>query len=420
LPDQKGKPVASNPVLLSAVTPTLLPPIITEPIFLKTTESSAVQQLARKVPMAVNATTAIPVPMDIPTAGWVSEGGVKAVGSAGVGVKTMTGKKVALLVPVSQEIAMTNSAGLYDQLVQDLPKAIGRAFDYAAIHGLDLKSGGAGPFPTYLAQTGYSQVVGSTAASSGGVYADLVKGMQQVINGPIPYEFTGFAADPRIKPELMLSVDTQGRPFFLGQDSSALGSGGINAGSLVGSPVYFNPGVSGKYYRQGNAVQVITVNGSPTGGNFTLNIGGSTTATIAYNAAGSAVQTAIQALPTAAAAGATVSGSGPYTVTFAQAATPISVGTNALTGGTNPSVTVTESPDLDSGLRAIGGDWSQAAWGQGMDITIKLSTEANYYDGSNWHSAFQENLVLLLVEAWYGFLVNDKNAFVAYTHAADS
>jgi HK97 family phage major capsid protein len=96
--------VASNPVLLNAVTPTLLPPIITEPIFLKTYENSAVQQLARKVPMAVNATTAIPVPMDIPTAGWVSEGGVKAVGSAGVGVKTMTGKKVALLVPVSQEI----------------------------------------------------------------------------------------------------------------------------------------------------------------------------------------------------------------------------------------------------------------------------------------------------------------------------
>jgi hypothetical protein len=38
------------------------------------------------------------------------------------------------------------------------------------------------------------------------VYADLVTGMQKVINGPIPYEFTGFAADPRFKPELMLSV----------------------------------------------------------------------------------------------------------------------------------------------------------------------------------------------------------------------
>jgi hypothetical protein len=54
----------------------------------------------------------------------VTEGGVKPVGNGAVGIKTMTGKKVALLVPVSQEIAMTNAAGLYDQLRQDLPTAI--------------------------------------------------------------------------------------------------------------------------------------------------------------------------------------------------------------------------------------------------------------------------------------------------------
>jgi hypothetical protein len=413
--------MAANPVFLNAVTPTLLPPIITEPIFLKTYEQSAVQQLARKVPMAVNATTLIPVPMDVPTAGWVAEGGVKPVGSAGTGVKQMTGKKVALLVPVSQEITMTNPAGLYDQLVQDLPRAISRAFDYAAIHGTDLRTGAAGPFPTYLAQTAYSQTIGSAAASGGGVYDDLVSGMQKVVNGPIPYEFTGFAADPRIKPELMRSYDTQGRPLWLGQDAGAL-NGNLNSGSIIGLPSFYNPGVSGKYYRQGDAVQTVTISGVPTGGTFTLSFGGSATGTIAYNASAATVQTALQALPTAAAAGATVAGSGggPYTVTFAQAAAPISVAANALTGGTSPAVAVAQSPNLDSGLRAIGGDWSQCAWGQGMEITIKVSNEANYYDGTNWHSAFQENLVLLLVEAYYGFLVNDPNAFVAYTHAAGS
>jgi hypothetical protein len=55
-----------------------------------------------------------------------------------------------------------------------------------------------------------------------------------------------------------------------------------------------------------------------------------------------------------------------------------------------------------------------------MDITIKVSSEANYFDGSTWHSAFQENLVLLLVEAYYGFVVGNPNAFVAYTHATGS
>jgi hypothetical protein len=99
------------------------------------------------------------------------------------------------------------------------------------------------------------------------------------------------------------------------------------------------------------------------------------------------------------------------------------VSTNsAFTGGTNPSITVAQSPNADSGLRAIGGDFSQCAYGVGMDLTMKISTEANYSPdgGTTWHSAFQENLVLLLVEAYYGFVVGDKNAFVAYTHATGS
>ena len=66
--------MAVNPVQLSAVSPTLLPPQITTPIFQKAYESSAVMQLAQRVPLSLNAQTAIPVNMDIPTAGWVAEG----------------------------------------------------------------------------------------------------------------------------------------------------------------------------------------------------------------------------------------------------------------------------------------------------------------------------------------------------------
>jgi hypothetical protein len=413
--------MAGAPVQLSAANSTLLPPKIIEPIFKLASESSAVMSLARKVPLSVAAATAIPVPMDVPTAGWVAEGGVKSVGSAGVGIKLMTGKKVALLVPVSEELVLTNPAGLYDQLVQDLPTAIGRAFDTAAIHGTDLKTGGAGPFGDYLGMTPNSQVIGSTAASAGGVYADLVKGVQQVVNAPISgYNFSGFAADPRLKPELMLSVDTVGRPLALSQDQGALGPQ-ANLGSIIGYPAAYNTGVSGKYYRQGDAVQTVTINGSPTGGTFTLNVVGQSTGPLAYNATGATLQTAIQGLGTAAAANATVSGSagGPYTITFGGAAAPISAN-SALTGGTSPSVSVAQSPAADTGLRAIGGDFSQCAYGVGMDISVRISREANYWDGSNWHSAFQENLVLLLVEAYYGFVVGDKNAFVAYTHAAGS
>jgi hypothetical protein len=241
----------------------------------------------------------------------------------------MVGKKVALLVPVSQEVMMSNAAGLYDQLQQDLPTAISRAFDYAAIHGLDLKSGGAGPFGDYLAMTPNSQVIGSTAAASGGVYTDLWKGVQQVVNAPQQgYEFSGFAADPRLRPEAAMSTDANGRSFF-------------------------NTGVSGKYYRQGDGVQTVTLVGSPTGGTFTVTVGGQTTAGIAYNATGATVTTAVQLLTGTEAANLVVTGSagGPYTFTFSGPASPVTINQKSLTGFAGHRRTVPEPRLRSAGYR---------------------------------------------------------------------
>ncbi|MGZ4621464.1 MAG: phage major capsid protein [Blastococcus sp.] len=413
---------------LNATASTLLPPTITGPIFAKASESSAVMQLARRVPLSVSAQTAIPVPMDIPVAGWVSEGGVKPASQVGVGVKTMVGKKVALLVPVSQEVVMTNPAGLYDQLQQDLPTALARAFDQAAINGKDLRSGGAGPFSDYLTQTPNSVALGTTAQGSGGIYADLVTGMGKVVDRN--FDFTGFAADKRIAVDAMLATDTVGRPLFVGQDTTANVSSGNRSGSgtLAGLPAYFSQGVSGRYWREGDKTQTVTINGTPTGGTFTLSSGGNTTSAIAYNASSATIQSAIQAFG-GIYANVTVSGTGPYTITFPDvasnvqsAAAPFSANGSGLTGGTSPSVTVaaTGAGATDTLVRAIGGDWSQCAYGVGMDISIKISNEASYYDGSTWHSAFQENLVLLLAEAYFGFVVGRSDAFVVYTKGTAS
>jgi len=108
-----------------------------------------------------------------------------------------------------------------------------------------------------------------------------------------------------------------------------------------------------KYLRYGQVlcrittaeVQTITVTGSPTGGTFTLKATGTTTetATIAYNAAAATVQTVIRALGgDYAEVAVTGSAGGPFTVTFpytAGNALQLVLGTNALTGGTTPSVT---------------------------------------------------------------------------------
>lgn len=394
----------------------LLPEIVTAPIFAKAAESSAVMQLARRVPLSLTAQTSVPVPMDVPTAGWVAEGAAKPVSSSAVGIKQMQGKKVALLLPVSQEVATTNAAGLYDQLQQDLPVAIARAFDHAAIHGKDLRTGAAGPFGDYLLKTGNSIELGTATASAGGMYADLVGGEKLVTDSG--YEFTGFASDPRLKPTLKLQADTTGRPVWV--DSPTLGMAG---GDLIGYPAFYGRGVSGAYTRGGNLVQVVTISGTPTGGTFTLSWGGSTSAAIAYNAAAAAVQTAVRAIRSELSA-ATVTGSagGPYTITLGvvgSASAPLSADGALLTGGTSPKVTVAQATGVDTKLRAIGGDWSQCAWGQGMEITMKVSDVASFTDeNSVVRHAFQENLVVLLIEAYYGFVVGNPNAFVAYTDAA--
>lgn len=403
---------------LSSINSTLLPPTITGPIFDQATESSAVMSLARRVPLSVTAQTAIPVSMDIPAAGWVAEGGSKPVGNGAVGIKTMVGKKVALLVPVSQEIAQTNAAGLYAQLRQDLPTAIARAFDYAAIHGLDLRTGGAGPFADYLKRGVTSVELGTTAQASGGMYADLVSGEKAVVDAG--FDFGGFAADPRLKPTLKMSTDTTGRPLWVDSPTD-----GRIAGNLIGYPAFYNRGVSGSYRRQGNRVQVVTINGTPTGGTFTISYGGQTTSALAYNAAAATVQTAVRLLNGLSAATVTGSAGGPYTITtnvVGGTSGPVQVNQSGLTGGTasTSNATIATSPDTDTNLRAIGGDWTQCAYGVGMDISIKVSDSASYVDeNGTTHSAFQENLVLLLVEAYYGFVKSDAlGAFVAYVDAA--
>jgi hypothetical protein len=366
----------------------------------------------------MTAQTAIPISMDVPSAGWVAEGAAKPVGNGAVSIKTMQGKKVALLVAVSQEIAMTNAAGLYAQLQQDLPTSIARAFDYAAIHGLDLRTGSAGPFTDYLKKGVTSIELGTASQATGSMYTDLVNGEKRVVDAG--FDFSGFAADPRLRPTLKLNTDTTGKPLWIDDPTS-----GFAGGNLIGYPAYYNRGVSGDYRRQGGRVQIVTLVGTPTGGTFTVSYGGATTSALAYNAAAGTIQTAVRLLPGLGAATVTGTAPGPFTFTLnvvGGASGPLSVNQTALTGGTaaTSSATITESPVQDTKLRAIGGDWTQCAYGVGMDITIKVSDSASYVDENGTTvSAFQNNLVLLLVEAYFGFVKSDApDAFVAYIDAA--
>ncbi|MCX5537727.1 phage major capsid protein [Streptomyces sp. NBC_00006] len=310
---------ATAPLTLSNVDSALLPRTITAPIFEKSVEASAVMQLARPAPLALDATTSVPIPMDVPTADWVGQAARKPLSTGGVDVKQMQAKKVAVLIPVAMEVAKTNAGGLYDQLQKDLPTAFARAFDHATIHGKTMK-GATGPFTEYLAATSNSVALGTATQSQGGIWADFVHGMADVVDSD--WDYTGTVADHRLKPSLLLATDTTGRPILV--DTQTPGTNMAAAGTLIGEPLAYSRSVSGKQRRQ--------------------------------------------------------------------------------------------STSVDTGLRALGGDWSQAAYGVGMDITVRISDQATYVDEEGGvHSAFQENLVLILAEAYYGFVMGDVDAFVKYT-----
>lgn len=102
-----------------------------------------------------------------------------------------------------------------------------------------------------------------------------------------------------------------------------------------------------------NEVQTVGV-GAASGGTFTLTYRGYTTSAIAYNAANSAVQTALQALFPIGAGNVTVSGTAPtFTVTFTgalggQNVAQLTGDGSALTGGTLTITTSTQGVNANT------------------------------------------------------------------------
>jgi len=74
--------------------------------------------------------------------------------------------------------------------------------------------------------------------------------------------------------------------------------------------------------------------------------------------------------------------------------------------------------DATSKTYGFAGDWSQAAWGAVGGISYNVSTEATVTINGVLTSLWENNLVAILAEAEYGFLVNDPSSFVAFKNAS--
>ena len=70
----------------------------------------------------------------------------------------------------------------------------------------------------------------------------------------------------------------------------------------------------------------------------------------------------------------------------------------------------------DSGLRVIGGDFSQLRYGFADQIRVKISDTASLSDGSSTVSMWQTNQVAILIEVTFGWILGDKQGFVKYAN----
>ena len=196
-----------------------LPAEISAPIFERAARMSVVQQLARQVPLGAEGKS-IPVVTGSIDAGWVDEGGTKPADSSAMTLKTITPKKLAVIVATSAEVVRANPGNYINVIREQIAEAFARAFDRAALHDEGpTGTAGAGPFATFIDQTTKSVELGSNTQANGGVYVDLVDAMEEVINSTDSAgrdrEITGWAFDTRMEPKLLRAVDTTGHPIWV-------------------------------------------------------------------------------------------------------------------------------------------------------------------------------------------------------------
>ncbi|EFV12948.1 phage major capsid protein [Segniliparus rugosus] len=70
----------------------------------------------------------------------------------------------------------------------------------------------------------------------------------------------------------------------------------------------------------------------------------------------------------------------------------------------------------DSGIRVIGGDFSQLRYGFADEIRVKVSDTATLSDGTNTVPLWQTNQVAILIEVTFGWILGNKQGFVKFSN----
>lgn len=199
------------------------------PIFEETRRRSAVQQLARQIPLGIGGTE-ITVVTGKPTAGWVAEGGQKPASEGSRELVSMDPHKLATIVVVSAEVVRANPAGYMNDIRLDIAEAFANAFDSAVLYGTN------SPFPDALSDTTKSVEFGTGT----NIYQDLVAGLSLLVaDGK---RLTGFAFGLEVEPLLLAAEDGNNRPLFIDSTTETVVDGQM-VGRLLGRRAILDEGL---------------------------------------------------------------------------------------------------------------------------------------------------------------------------------
>lgn len=177
-----------------------LPSSVSNEIWAKTLESSAIMQLAQRIDLPGNGLT-IPVITGEPAADWVTETDNKPVSQHTLATKEMKGYTLAIIEPFSNQFR-DNTEALYNELVSRLPFAIAKKFDETCMFGT-------------APGTGFDTLAGVTNAvdASTKTYDAFVDAIGKVAENDS--DLNAFVLSPQAKTLLLKTKDTTNRPLFI-------------------------------------------------------------------------------------------------------------------------------------------------------------------------------------------------------------
>lgn len=195
----------------------LLPEAVSGEILSKVQESSIIQRVSRRIPLAGSGVAFRTITGE-PTAQWVEETEAKPVSNGTVGSKVIRPYKLAVIEAFSNEFRR-DIPSLYAALAERLPAALAKKFDETVLHGTAPGSN-------------FDTLAGVDAISlSGGVYDGFVSALTTI--GNAGYDFNGAVLAPQGEALLYGEKDGNDRPLFINNPAT---DGSI--GSVLARPIF--------------------------------------------------------------------------------------------------------------------------------------------------------------------------------------